>query len=79
MCCKPIRTKSDRCEDEVENVLKTYREVIDNMGKVSLSHRNRLSRENRDFQDGKIKFFLEKGKFPLRGEIKHSTFKRLTG
>ncbi len=28
---------------------------------------------------GKIKFFLEKGKFPLKGEIKHSTFKRLTG
>ncbi len=28
---------------------------------------------------GKIRFFLEKGKFPLKGEIKHSTFKRLTG
>jgi len=27
----------------------------------------------------KIRFFLEKGKFPLKGEIKHSTFKRLTG
>ena len=28
---------------EIENVLKTYREVIDEMGKVSLSHLNRLS------------------------------------
>ena len=27
----------------------------------------------------KIRFFLGKGKFPLKGEIKHSTFKRLTG
>ncbi len=27
----------------------------------------------------KIKLFLEKGKFPLKGEVKHSTFKRLTG
>ena len=31
-----------------ENVLKTYREVIDEMGKVSLSHINRLFWENRD-------------------------------
>jgi glutamate-1-semialdehyde 2,1-aminomutase len=28
---------------------------------------------------GKIKIFLDKGKFPLKSEIKHSTFKRLTG
>jgi len=27
----------------------------------------------------KIKIFLDKGKFPLKGEVKHSTFKRLTG
>ena len=27
----------------------------------------------------KIRIFLDKGKFPLKGEIKHSTFKRLTG
>ena len=33
----------------MENVFKTYREVIDKMGKVSLSHINRLSGENRDF------------------------------
>ena len=30
-------------------MLKTYREVTDEMGKVSLSHINRLSGENRDF------------------------------
>ena len=30
-------------------MFKTYREVIDKMGKVSLSHINCLSRENRDF------------------------------
>ena len=30
-------------------MFKTYREVIDKMGKVSLSHINRLSPENRDF------------------------------
>ena len=33
----------------MEDVLKTYREVIDKMGKVSLSHIKRRSRENRDF------------------------------
>ena len=27
----------------------------------------------------KIKICLKNGKFPLKGEIKHSTFKRLTG
>ena len=27
----------------------------------------------------KIRKCLENGKFPLKGEIKHSTFKRLTG
>ena len=30
-------------------MLKTYREVTDEMEKVSLSHINRLSGENRDF------------------------------
>ena len=30
-------------------MFKTYREVTDEMGKVSLSHINRLSGENRDF------------------------------
>ena len=30
-------------------MFKTYREVIDKMEKVSLSHINRLSGENRDF------------------------------
>ena len=49
MCCKPIRAKDDKCEDEVENMFKTYREVIDEMGKASLSHINRLSLENLDF------------------------------
>ena len=33
----------------MENVFKTYREVIDEMGKVSPSHINRLSEENRHF------------------------------
>ena len=28
---------------------------------------------------GKIRFCLNNNKFPLKGEIKHSTFKRLTG
>ena len=32
------KDKNDKCEDEVENVLQTYRELIDTMGKVSLSH-----------------------------------------
>ena len=32
-----------------------------------------------DYVFYKIKIFLKKGKFPLKGEIKHSTFKRLTG
>lgn len=27
----------------------------------------------------RIKIFLDKGKFPLKGQVKHSTFKRLTG
>ena len=27
MCCKPIRIKNDKCEDKVENVFKTYREL----------------------------------------------------
>ena len=27
----------------------------------------------------KIKVFLERGKFPLKGQVKHSTFRRLTG
>ena len=36
------RVKCDEVENEVENVFKTYREVIDKMGKVSLSHINRL-------------------------------------
>ena len=49
MYLKPIRTKSDKCDDEVENVFKTYREVVDKMGKVCLSDINRLSSENRDF------------------------------
>ena len=49
MWFKPLRTRSDKCDDEVENVFKTYREVIDEMGKVSLGHINRLSSESRDF------------------------------
>ena len=32
-----------------------------------------------DYVFSKIRIFLDKGKFPLKGEIKHSTFKRLTG
>ena len=44
MCCKPIRTKNDKCEDEVENVFKTYREVIDKMGKVSLNQKKQRPR-----------------------------------
>jgi glutamate-1-semialdehyde aminotransferase len=27
----------------------------------------------------KIRLFLERGKFPLKGQVKHSTFRRLTG
>jgi glutamate-1-semialdehyde 2,1-aminomutase len=27
----------------------------------------------------RIKVFLDKGKFPLKGQVKHSTFRRLTG
>ena len=33
----------------MENVFKTYREVTDEVGKVSLSHINRSFEENRDF------------------------------
>jgi len=32
-----------------------------------------------DLVFAKIKIFLDKGKFPLKGKVKHSTFKRLTG
>ena len=49
MCCKPIRTKNDKCEDEVENVFKTYREVIEKMEKASLSHMKQRPQENHDF------------------------------
>ena len=50
MWFKPIRTKNDKFEDEVENVFKTYREVIDKkMEKVPLSHMKRRPRENHDF------------------------------
>ena len=49
MCLNPIRTKNDKCDDEVENVFQTYREVIDKMGKVSLNHIKQRPRENRDF------------------------------
>ena len=35
--------------EDRENVFKTYRELIDEMGKVSLSHVKRRPRENRDF------------------------------
>ena len=43
------RDKCDEVENEVENVFKTSRGVIDKMGKVFLSHINRVSQENRDF------------------------------
>ena len=49
ICFKPVGTKLDKCDEEVENVFKTYREVIDEMGKVSLSHIKRRPPENRDF------------------------------
>ena len=32
-----------------------------------------------DYVFKKINFYIKKGKFPLQGDIKHSTFKRLTG
>ena len=35
--------KSDEVKNEVENVFKTYRDVIDKMRKLCLSHMNRLS------------------------------------
>ena len=38
-----LQTYKDKCEDEVEDVFKTHRELTDEMGKVSLSHINRLS------------------------------------
>ena len=37
------RDKCDEVENERENVFKTYGEVRDKMGNVSLSHTNRLS------------------------------------
>ena len=43
---KVIQTDRDKCdevENEVENVFKTYREVIEKMGKASLRHINILS------------------------------------
>ena len=46
---KTEKDKNDKCEDEGENVFQNYREVIHKMEKASLSHINRLSRENRDF------------------------------
>ena len=48
----------DKCEEEVENVFKTYREVIDKMGKVSLSHRP--PEKIAIFQDGKINTRMKK-------------------
>ena len=42
------RDTCDEVENEVGNVFKTSRQVIDKMGKVSLSHIKQRPRENRD-------------------------------
>ena len=60
MCLNPIRTKNDKCDDEVENVFQTYREVIDKMGKVSLGHIKEDPKKIPIFQDGKINKNMKK-------------------